>query len=72
MVVGSVNYATDLFDRETVERWMTCFVVLLTGMADGSQSRIGDLVILSERERRQVIELFNETQYGLPSGEADA
>jgi hypothetical protein len=30
-IVGSVNYATDLFDRETMKRWMACFTVLLRG-----------------------------------------
>jgi amino acid adenylation domain-containing protein len=65
-IVGSVNYAADLLDRETVERWMTCFTVLLRGMTDGVQSRIGDLPMMPESERYQVIELFNATQVAYP------
>jgi amino acid adenylation domain-containing protein len=65
-IVGSVNYATDLFDRETVERWMACFTVLMRGMIDDMQSCIGDLPILPDDERRQVIDLFNATQVKYP------
>jgi len=65
-IVGSVNYAADLFDRETVGRWMACFTVLLRGMTEGVQSRIGDLPILPESERHQIIELFNATHGAYP------
>jgi non-ribosomal peptide synthetase component F len=61
-----VNYATDLFDRETVKRWMACFTVLLRGMTEEVESRIGDLPILPESERHQVIKLFNATQMAFP------
>lgn len=58
-IVGAVNYATDLFDQETVERWIACFAVLLRGMTDRPHSRIGDLPLLPDSERNKVIELFN-------------
>jgi amino acid adenylation domain-containing protein len=65
-IAGSVNYATDLFDRETVERWMASLSVLLKGMIEGTQVCIGDLPILPESERYQIIDLFNATQFQYP------
>lgn len=65
-IVCAVNFATDLFDRQTVERWMACFTALLKGMTEEVQSRIGDLPILSESERHRVIDLFNATQAAYP------
>jgi amino acid adenylation domain-containing protein len=66
--VGSLNYATDLFDRKTVQRWMACFIVVLSGISDGviARRRIGDQPILPENERQQVVELFNTTQVNYP------
>jgi amino acid adenylation domain-containing protein len=58
-IVASVNYATDLFDRETIERWMACFKVLLSAMTEDVQSHVGDLAILPETERHEVIDSFN-------------
>jgi hypothetical protein len=66
-IVGRVNYATDLFDRGTVQRWMECFVQLLTGMEDRTQWHVSDLPILPKEQRREVVELFNATQVTYPS-----
>jgi amino acid adenylation domain-containing protein len=60
-IIGSVNYSADLFDRRTVQRWMACYSVLLTEMAGNTQRRLGELPMLPEPERRQVIEVFNAT-----------
>lgn len=65
-IVGSVNYDLDILDRETVERWIACFEVLLTAMTTDDQRRICDLPIIPESERRQVTELFNATQVPYP------
>jgi amino acid adenylation domain-containing protein/thioester reductase-like protein len=60
-IVGILNYDTDLFDRVTVERWLGSLMVLLAGMTQRDESPIGDLPLLSDGERRQVLELFNTT-----------
>ena len=60
-IVGGVTFASDLFERSTVERWMGCFKVLLAHIADGASFRIGELPILPESERRRVLETFNAT-----------
>jgi amino acid adenylation domain-containing protein len=65
-IAGSVSYASDLFDRGTVERWMACFAVLLKELTDAGEVRIGELPILPEFERRQVLDVFNATRAAYP------
>ena len=64
--IGSVNYASDVFERTTIERWMAYLTVLLGQIVDGTEGRLGDLSILPEAEQRQVIEEFNATQVAYP------
>ena len=65
-IVGGLNYATDLFEASTIGRWVDSYRLLLRELtADGARS-LGKLPLLSERERRQVIELFNATDANYP------
>ncbi len=65
-IVGIVNYAADLFDRETIERWMACFTALLTAISEGIETRLQDLPILPASERESVLERFNATETPYP------
>jgi len=65
-IIGSLNYATDLFDRETIERWVRCFEVLLQRMATAVPCLLGDLDILPATERREILETFNATRTEYP------
>jgi myxalamid-type nonribosomal peptide synthetase MxaA len=65
-ITGIVNFATDLFDLETIDRWMACFTVLLNEMASETPGRLGELSIISEPERHQVVEAFNATEADYP------
>ena len=65
-IKGVVNYATDLFDRNTVERWLASFQMLLKAMTQDTQGRLDDLPILPEAERRQILESFNATDAPYP------
>jgi amino acid adenylation domain-containing protein len=58
-ITGTLNYATDLFDRATVQRWITYFEVLLQAMTADVTRRISELPWIPDSERHQVIELFN-------------
>lgn len=62
---GTLNYAADLFDRQTIERWLSSFKVLLEGLTDVS-ARLGELPIMSPQERRQVLHEFNDTHTDYP------
>jgi amino acid adenylation domain-containing protein len=65
-IAGVVEYATALFDRGTVERWLGYWRRLLEGMAAEEDEVIDRLALLGEEERRQVLEGWNETQAEYP------
>ncbi|HEY6922733.1 MAG TPA: condensation domain-containing protein, partial [Steroidobacteraceae bacterium] len=67
-IAGSVNYATDLFDRATIARWIACFEVLLDSMTDRTHAygRLSDLPMLPDPERREVLQTFNATESDYP------
>ncbi|MGH8028001.1 MAG: amino acid adenylation domain-containing protein, partial [Pseudoxanthomonas sp.] len=60
------QYSTDLFDRQTVARWMRCFEVLLEGaVADPGQS-LGRLPLLDDAEQNQLAD-WNRTHADYPA-----
>ena len=64
-IVGSLNYDTDLFERQTMERWIACFHVLLRSMtADATSGSVSCRSCLSESGARF---LSNSTQRELNS-----
>ncbi|MFL5356592.1 amino acid adenylation domain-containing protein [Archangium sp.] len=50
------EYSTDLFDRDTVARMAGHFQTLLEGFAARPDARLSELTLLSEGERRQLLE----------------
>ncbi|MFF8919596.1 condensation domain-containing protein, partial [Streptomyces sp. NPDC015032] len=65
-VQGNIEYATDLFDRETAERMATRFVrVLRQVVADPGQD-IGAVEVLEPGERDRLLREFNGTAVALP------
>jgi hypothetical protein len=51
-VVGGVSYATDLFDRSTIDRWLSYLKAVLAAMVEDTTRHVGsiDLVTAPERE----------------------
>src|SRR5690606_37465760 len=60
------EFATDLFDRVTVESIVGRFVVVLRAVAADADRRVGDLHILAPGEREQLLFGWNETARELP------
>ena len=58
---GIIEYATDLFDRETVEALAQRLVRLLTAAAANPEQPIGSLDILSAAERHTILREWNDT-----------
>ncbi|WP_035060897.1 non-ribosomal peptide synthetase, partial [Andreprevotia chitinilytica] len=58
---GQLQYATDLFDAQTIERLAGHFETLLAGMVANDQQSVGQLPLLSAVERQQVLHDFNAT-----------
>ncbi len=65
-ISGSLNYSSDLFDRNTVQRWLACFEVLLRSMVHGEMTRVGELQFVPDPELRRVRDHFNATQAPYP------
>ncbi|MGO9835641.1 MAG: amino acid adenylation domain-containing protein, partial [Polyangiaceae bacterium] len=58
---GGVSYSTDLFDAETVRRFLREFYALLASVARDVDQRVAAIPIVPERETRQ-LEAWNETE----------
>ncbi len=65
-VGGTFEYNTDLFDAETIERMIAHFETLVTALAADPARRVGDLSLLTEAERVQVVDLWNRTATDYP------
>jgi amino acid adenylation domain-containing protein len=63
-----VEYATDLFDQGTIERFAGNFKTLLEAVVVEADRPISELPLLSEAERRLLLEEWNETEAKYPSG----
>ncbi|GAA4897720.1 hypothetical protein GCM10023223_10040 [Stackebrandtia albiflava] len=65
-VVGDLVYATDLFDRSTVERMAGHYVNLVASMVRDVDAHVDDLDMLSKTERRLVRTVWNDTGLAIP------
>ncbi|MCG3462320.1 amino acid adenylation domain-containing protein [Xenorhabdus bovienii] len=63
---GYLEYASDLFDRATVERMVGYLTQVLTAMAADETQAIARLPMLSVAERQQLLVDFNATQVDFP------
>ncbi|WP_349368673.1 amino acid adenylation domain-containing protein [Salinarimonas sp.] len=61
-LTGRLEYATALFDRETVERLSEGLTALLGEAAARPEAPVGSLAVMPERERRRVVATFNATR----------
>jgi nonribosomal peptide synthetase DhbF len=65
-IVGQINYAVDLFERETVEKLGKRLERVLEGMCEDAGQRIGEIEILGEEERREMVKEWNATATEYP------
>lgn len=69
-MLGQATFAVSLFDRVTVGRWLSYLVRIFNGMTlGGSHDRLGDLVIMPEFERLEVLGDFNATGSQYPKNQ---
>jgi amino acid adenylation domain-containing protein len=66
-VAGEVAFATALFDRETVERYVGYLRRMLAGMAADETRPVDRLPLLSDEERRRVTGEWNRTETPHPA-----
>ena len=63
---GTLEYSTDLFQTATIERLIGHFQVLLEGIVIDADRRISALPLLTESERHQLLENWNDTAAQFP------
>ncbi len=61
-----LEYNTDLFDGETIERFLECYETLLAGVVANPDARISQLPLLTDDARRVVLEERNATAAEYP------
>ena len=66
-IIGGIEYATDLFDRASVEALAGRFIRLLEGAVAAPERAIGGLDILSPEERDTILRGWNATAHAVPS-----
>nr|WP_112472786.1 non-ribosomal peptide synthetase [Streptomyces sp. ST1020] len=65
-ISGAMRYATDLFDRSTVEGLLTRWVRLLEQVAADPSLRIGQVDLLGDAERGRMLTVWNDTAVEMP------
>ncbi|MFJ4184419.1 non-ribosomal peptide synthase/polyketide synthase [Kitasatospora sp. NPDC089509] len=63
---GSVEYATDLYERGTVETLVTRWVRLLAALVEAPEQPIGAAALLTDAERSTVLTAWNATARSIP------
>jgi amino acid adenylation domain-containing protein/natural product biosynthesis luciferase-like monooxygenase protein len=63
-----LEYSTDLFERQTIERLAHHFLTLLEGIVTTPDTQIMHLPLLTAVEREKLLVEFNETAEELPPG----
>jgi len=66
-IVGGLEYASALYERGTVKRWLGYLKVLLQGMAGDDTQAVERIAILGQAERQQVLGQWNDTARPYPS-----
>src|SRR5262249_48348255 len=67
-LAGAVEYATGLFDATTIDHLILRFERLLTEALAAPEESVGELSLLGEGERRQILEEWNDTEVPRPAG----
>ncbi|MCP4927635.1 MAG: amino acid adenylation domain-containing protein [Gammaproteobacteria bacterium] len=62
-----LEYNTDLFEADTVERMIDHFETLLTGIIANPDQSCGELPILPEAEKHQLLVEWNQTDFDYPA-----
>jgi amino acid adenylation domain-containing protein len=64
--IGYIEYSTDLFNRDRIERMAGHFQTLLEGIIENSERPISTLPILTDAERHQILIEWNDTAADYP------
>ncbi|UUO17102.1 non-ribosomal peptide synthetase [Dolichospermum heterosporum] len=65
-LIGSWEYNSDIFAPDTIARMINHFQTLLAGIVKNPEQRIGELPLLTESEKHQLLTEWNDTQVEYP------
>jgi amino acid adenylation domain-containing protein len=65
-IVGELEYATALYERSTIERYLGYFRTLLGSMVADDSQKVDRLPMLPQEERRQLLYEWNATEAEYP------
>ena len=65
-LAATLEYNTDLFDHDAIERMVGHFRILLEGIVANPEQRLSELPLLTEAERRQLLVEWNDTKRDYP------
>ena len=63
---GELSYARELYEEGTAKRLLEHWRVVLEGMVEWPERRIGEVSLLTEEEREQVLVEWNRTEVEIP------
>ncbi|WP_010249929.1 non-ribosomal peptide synthetase [Acetivibrio cellulolyticus] len=66
-IEARLDYCTDLFKPDTIERMLAHFTNLLEAVAKDTSLKIGQMPLLSKEEYRQLVMEFNQTTVPYPT-----
>jgi amino acid adenylation domain-containing protein len=58
---GAIEYATDLFDESTIERFVHHYIHVLEQVAADAQAHLSELRLMTEQERHRLLVEWNQT-----------
>jgi fengycin family lipopeptide synthetase D len=59
-------YSTRLFKEETIRRFINYFKKIFAAVLENPQKRIGEIEIITKKERQRILEEFNDTSVEYP------
>ncbi|MEH2060570.1 MAG: amino acid adenylation domain-containing protein [Nostoc sp.] len=65
-LVIELEYNTDLFDTQTIQRWLGHYVTLLEGVVANPEQPLAELPILTQTQQHQLLVEWNNTQVDYP------
>ncbi|WP_211234359.1 non-ribosomal peptide synthase/polyketide synthase, partial [Paenibacillus taiwanensis] len=65
-IICSIEYSTELFERATIARMIGHFKTFIAAVLDNPQAHIASLPIVTDAEKQQLQEVFNNTAMAYP------
>ncbi len=65
-LISECDYATDLFDADTIHRWLGHYHTLIGGIINDPQRPVRELELLNDEERQQLLVEWNRTEMDYP------